>query len=53
MDSTGAASDMRAFEFRLRSPLSQWWTTLPDYLRQYEDVLKRHGFDTLDKVGFS
>jgi hypothetical protein len=47
---TGVASEMRAFEYRLRSPLAQWWTTLPDYLRQYEDLLKSHGFDTIDKV---
>ncbi len=43
-------SDMKAFEYRLRSPLAQWWTTLPEYLRQYEDLLKQHGYDTLDKV---
>lgn len=36
--------------FRLRSELSQWWTTLPDYLQKYEIILHRAGYDTLDKV---
>ncbi len=47
-DSIG--SDVVVFEFRLRSEMSQWWTTLPDYLRKYEPILHAAGFDTLEKV---
>jgi hypothetical protein len=46
----GIFSDVKVFEYRLRSQLSQWWTTLPDYLRKYQYTLHKAGYDTLEKV---
>ena len=46
----GIWSDVVVFEYRLRSEMSQWWTTLPDYLRKYRWILHKEGYDTLQKV---
>ena len=47
----GIGSDMKVFEYRLRSPLAQWWSTLPQYLRNYQETFRAEGYNTLDKVG--